>query len=663
MPTHSPRRWLIATAAGGLLIAALFLPIWVSSLSAPQYPEGLRFVAYGHRVAGDLEEIDTLNHYVGMRPFRTDDLPEMALWPVGMAAAFAAVGVSTLTRHRSVTGRLARLYLWMFPVSILAVIQFRLHQFGHDLDPSAAFRMDGFTPWVIGPTNVWNFTAWSRPGAAIFTMLGAAALMTFAPRITRRIGPRGDAPRATAAVGAAILALGALALPAAASAPGEDLAALIAATPEGGTLVLSDTTYHGNVVVDRSITIEGTGASVIQGTGVGSVVTVTAPGVTLRGIRVTGSGAGPTGTPAGIRIEAAEATIDGVAVDDAYLGIAVMGGDGVRIVDSIVTGRGGRVADGHALGDTDLAETGGTGDGISLWDVDGALIRGTTIEASRDGVFVSFGSGALIDGNVIASNRYGVHSMFATQLTLVENLMHDNLSAAVLMYGGPALVLRNTLVDSTSPSTGFGLILKDVADVEVVENVLARNRAGVHLDGPAGGDTPVQFTANTIARNQIGVVLYPASTAVFMANSLVDNVVQVSRQGRGAGEGVVWNARGHGNYWSTYQGFDNGRGKGRTAHVEGGTVDRLIVATPILAPLATSPAMRIVDGLETRWGIQRPVAVDPLPLMHPTSPPVPQPPTGPAAGVLLLPSGIALAVAGILGLRIAGRRQPQGLPA
>ncbi|MEX0825747.1 MAG: NosD domain-containing protein [Acidimicrobiia bacterium] len=653
-PPVDRAHWALGTLAALLVVASVFLPIWRSNLDAPQYPNGLHFLAYGNRVEGDLAEIDSLNHYVGMRPFRTDDLPEMALWPLGIAAALAAVVVATVARRRRLLARLARLYLWVLPISILAVIQVRLYQFGHDLDPAAAFRMDGFTPLVIGRTKIWNFTAFSRPGSAILCMLTAAAALSFGPRVVRRRKGRGT--RAFPTLLAVILAVGALAPTARANDDWIDLESLIAAVPEGGTLILSDQTYRGNVTIDRRLTIEGEGMPLVQGNGSGTVITITATGTVLRGLRVAGSGPGPSGSPAGIRVEADDVHIEGVTVEDSYVGIAVHGAARVHLVGNHVIGRsGGVVGEDHALGG-DETLGGGRGDGLSLWDVDGALIRGNVIERVRDGVFVSFGSGALIDGNELRHNRYGVHSMFAAHLTLVENLIEGNLSAAVLMYGGPALVLRNRLTDSGSASTGFGLLLKDVADVQVVENVITRNRTGLHIDGPAGGEEPIRITANTVIRNQIGVALYPASTAVFLANSFVGNVVQVLQQGRGASDGVAWHDRGHGNHWGTYRGYDNGRGKGATPHVEGSSVERLLVRAPVLLPLASSPAFRMIRAVEERWALQRPVLVDPLPLIRPISPSPDSPPPEARAGLFLGGTGASAALLAAMALISLAKR-------
>lgn len=177
-------------ALAGLFVAgAWFLPIWQATLRAPQYPGGLTMRAYGNKVTGDVGEIDNLNHYVGMRAFDPADVPEMGLWPLVLAVALLAVVVALVWRH-GWAGRVARLYLWLTPLGVLADIQLRLHQYGQDLDPLAALRIDPFTPWVVGPTKVWNFTTWSWPGLGLVSLVLAAAVVTFGPRLALRWSQR-----------------------------------------------------------------------------------------------------------------------------------------------------------------------------------------------------------------------------------------------------------------------------------------------------------------------------------------------------------------------------------------------------------------------------------------------------------------------------------------
>ena len=175
-------RVIAGVAAALLLVLAIPRPVWEARLTAPQYPGGLSLSAYGDRVEGDIEEITALNHYVGMRPYDPDELPEMQLWLPTVIAAIGAVVVSTIF-GRKVGGRLARLFVWSIPFAILAVIQFRLYQYGHDLttDPRPALHLDPFTPWVVGKTHVINFTTLAFPGVAITLILLAAAVLSFGP--------------------------------------------------------------------------------------------------------------------------------------------------------------------------------------------------------------------------------------------------------------------------------------------------------------------------------------------------------------------------------------------------------------------------------------------------------------------------------------------------
>ena len=68
-------------AAATFAAAALVLPLWGFSMSAPQYPDEtlhLRVARTG--IAGDVHEVETLQHYIGVRfptdvPRRTNGLP------------------------------------------------------------------------------------------------------------------------------------------------------------------------------------------------------------------------------------------------------------------------------------------------------------------------------------------------------------------------------------------------------------------------------------------------------------------------------------------------------------------------------------------------------------------------------------------------------------
>lgn len=725
-----------------LVASAWVLPLWTATLHAPQYPGGLATIAYGSKVAGDLNEINALNHYVGLGVFDPSDVPEMRLWPLALGLAIIAAMVAALVR-RGWVRRSMLAYLWTLPVGVLAVIQFRLHQFGQAIEPGAAFRLDPFTPWVIGRTTVWNFETWAWPGAGLLALLAAAAVITGGVRLLERwqlaqAAPsdeesepdddRGPGRMTAVALLVAILAVsgqGSLAGSAWAAehdhsghgshghqhdersgatsgsadhdrrptiGPGwhadmpmiinhpvaGDLADLIAAVEPGGVLHLPAGTYGGPVVIDQPITIEGQGWPIIQGDGAGSVITIRAPGTVIRGLVVQGSGPGPHDSPAAIRIEADGVVIDGNVIQDSYMGLAVDSAASVKLLNNHIHGRmdAPLADDGHAM-DHDVHDEGESstsdhahsghgahgghgghsghgpassvqgaarGDGIWLHDVDHVLVRGNHIMGARDGVYVSFGSGTLIDSNHIHASRYAFHTMFARDLTLVQNHAEGNLSGAVLMYGQQALLLRNHIERNVSPSTGFGIILKDITAVDVVENLLVDNRIAVHLDGP----TEATFTANTIARSDVGLQAHSSAKATFAGNSFVHNAIHVRPLGSRL-TSMTWTDRGFGNFWDTYRGYDgNGDGLGSVPHVEGGAVDRLLSRNPELIAIAHSPAMRMLRSVEERWGQRAPALVDPVPLMQPISPPLATTASGATVSAPAAVLGLALVLPALI---------------
>lgn len=179
-------RFALGAAAAVLVVLAWKLPIWQAHLTAPQYPQGLHLSASGSGVVGDIREINELNHYVGMSAFANSNAPEIKLWTPVILLGLVGVAMGTLIRRERWLGRFARLGLWLIPIGALGDVQFRLYQYGHSVKPDAPIRLDPFTPLVIGPTHVLNFTTWSYPGAALWCLFAAAFLLSFGPWSVRR---------------------------------------------------------------------------------------------------------------------------------------------------------------------------------------------------------------------------------------------------------------------------------------------------------------------------------------------------------------------------------------------------------------------------------------------------------------------------------------------
>lgn len=643
-------RLLAGAGACALVVAAFFLPIWHARLIAPQYPGGLQVSVADNGIHGDVAEINELNHYIGMRPMSQKFAPERVLWKPTLVLALGAVAVATFAARKR-TVMLARLALWSVVPGVLADIQFRLWQFGHDLDPKAALRIDEFTPLVIGPTSVWNFKTWAYPGLALAALLGAAVVASFGPRLAARLRLR-IRTRAGAGLAAGLAAgLVLLTLPAATPALAQEhehehehslspsgavatpehgpraarsldgIAAAIAKAPFGGVVHVAPGTYRGRLVIDKPVTIVGHGRPLIEGPREADVVVVRARDVTIRGIDVAGGGDGPVGNPAGVRVEGNGTHIEDVSIADSYHGIFALGVQGLRIERVKIAGRGG-VIDGEAHATrADAHATRGDGrqrgDGISLHQTRGTLVREALIHEVRDGMYLSYAEELLIDSSSVHHSRYGIHSMFARDIVVFENRFERNRSGAVLMYGGNTFLLRNRFASNVSPSTGFGVIAKDVADLRATENDMLMNRVGVQLDGPAGLDVSrTTFVGNTIARNTIGVALMPTAAVTFTRNRFAENLVQVAPMG--GRNPSRWASKGAGNYWSSYRGFDRrDDGIGDVAHAEPPLVADVVSRAPMLVALASSPGFQLLSGLRARWAQLEPILVDELPLSRP----------------------------------------------
>jgi hypothetical protein len=91
--------------------------------------------------------------------------------------------------------------------------------------------------------------------------------------------------------------------------------------PAGGTLRLAPGSYVGPVTINKPMTLDGGGKALIFGSGKGTVLSVAASGVTLRGLRLTGSGESHDSVDAGILVEGDDHRIEDNVIEDVLFGI------------------------------------------------------------------------------------------------------------------------------------------------------------------------------------------------------------------------------------------------------------------------------------------------------------------------------------------------------
>ncbi len=161
---------VIVIVAALLLTATYYFPLWNIELEAPQYPEGLGLSIYINTIAGqhpgDLNKINNLNHYIGMKTIHPESIPELEIMPWVMRFMLVAGVIVGIFRRRSL------LLVWLLLFVALALIGFYDYyqwgyDYGHNLDTeNAIIKIPGmsYQPPLIGSKKLLNFNAWSLPG-------------------------------------------------------------------------------------------------------------------------------------------------------------------------------------------------------------------------------------------------------------------------------------------------------------------------------------------------------------------------------------------------------------------------------------------------------------------------------------------------------------------
>lgn len=177
--THGDR--VFPPLAALLLIASIALPYWQLTLHAPQYIEGLSITIFVDHVGGGndgqhVDEINGLNHYIGMRPLDEGGELERSL-SIYAIPTMAVLGALIALRRR---------WLWLLalpaitlPVIFTVDLYYWLYTFGHELDPRAALSsaIDEFTPALLGQGRVAQFTTTSVYGVGFYMAVAASLLL------------------------------------------------------------------------------------------------------------------------------------------------------------------------------------------------------------------------------------------------------------------------------------------------------------------------------------------------------------------------------------------------------------------------------------------------------------------------------------------------------
>ncbi|AUJ65872.1 carbohydrate-binding protein (plasmid) [Aestuarium zhoushanense] len=381
--------------------------------------------------------------------------------------------------------------------------------------------------------------------------------------------------------------------------PGPDTLRLaIEQAASGDTLVLLSGEYTGPVTIDRPLTLTGDSA-IINGPNEGTVVSVTAPDVTINGLIIRGAGARLDKLDSGIALSdtADNAVITGNHLQGNLIGVDVQGASGVTVSGNLIEGR----------NDLRVPER---GPGIYVWNAPDLLVEGNTIRMGRDGIFVTTSNRATYRDNDMSDLRFAFHSMYANDITLIGNTSHGNDMGFAFMYSNKVYAMGNL----SDGDTTHGFFMNFVNHADLTGNevrsggeqcLFIYNSNRNHYEGNrfAGCDIGVHYTAGS-------------QDNVLTKNAFIGNRTQVKYVGT---RWLEWAADGTGNYWSDHAGFDiNGDGVTDSPYRPNDIVDQVIWSQPMARMLVGSPAVQLISWSQSRFPGLLPGGVsDPFPLSSP----------------------------------------------
>ena len=305
----------------------------------------------------------------------------------------------------------------------------------------------------------------------------------------------------------------------------------------GDTIEVQPGSYSGNVVLNKSLTLVGSGWPVIRGEGRGSVITVSAAGCTIRGFVVEHSGDMLVDEDSGILLKSNGNRLEQNQLRDVLFGIYLFASEHNQIIGNTIHGR-------------PLADLGERGSGIHIWNAGDNTIVGNTIVDARDGMYLQNAHDSTIRGNRVSDLRYGLHYMYSDDNVFEDNIFDHNVAGAAIMYSRNIQFRRNVFIHNRGFSS-FGILFQGTDNCLAEDNVIADNEVALFLEAHSHSI----FRRNLIAGNDVALQMFSSADAnTFEYNNFIANLSPLQIVGRSTT--TLWNGALAGNYWSDYGGYD-----------------------------------------------------------------------------------------------------------
>lgn len=348
----------------------------------------------------------------------------------------------------------------------------------------------------------------------------------------------------------------------------------------GSVLSLPPGVYAGPAVINKPLVLDGAGQVIVDAGGVGTVLTIKADDVTIRGMTFRRSGDSHDQLDGGLMLEGQRLHIENNQFEDVLFGISLH-----QVRDSVVR---------HNRIRSRAVDSADRGDGLRLWYSMNNRIESNDIAQIRD-ITVSNSPYNRFVGNTIRDSRRAMNLLFAHR-SLIEGNRFEKNSTGIVALNSDGLIIRKNYIAHAMDASGAGVALKEMSAALVQDNEIVHCAHGIMADSATHPINRVVFMGNTLAHNVTAVYFYGVRGGhIAMNNRFQHNLWQVTMMGEGDPENDTW----LGNYWDTYEGFDrDGDGVGDHPFELYTYADRIWIETPMARFFRNSPVLELLDFLE-----------------------------------------------------------------
>ncbi len=372
----------------------------------------------------------------------------------------------------------------------------------------------------------------------------------------------------------------------------------------GSLLALPAGVYHGNIIIDKPLIIDGKDQkSIIEGDGNGTVVTILSSGVTLKNLTIRHSGEEHERVDAGVALK----KVDQCSVLNCKIVDCLFGIDMSQVTRSEIN---------NNYIESKPFDLGLRGDGIRLWYSNDNHLSKNHLYRSRDFV-VWYSHGNLIEENQGEFGRYSLHFMY-TGKNIVKNNTYKHNSVGIFFMYSQDTVATGNLIENSLGTTGLGIGMKDASNFVLKNNTIIYCARGLFIDrSPYEPDTVNVIEDNRIIYNSEGIHFHSLSVNNRFINNIfkgnIENVINDSYNSK------MTKNYFDGNYWDDYEGFDrDGNGIGDGPYNYYSYADKIWLLNPNIKFFYGSPVISILNFLAKLAPFSEPVLLlsDKHPKMH-----------------------------------------------